>query len=183
MYISSISWSCNYQLRQLSHIRRYLNFDSASAVVNSFVASRIGNHTSLLVVARSYQIDEFQRVEKSVDCLLLRLPQFGRQLRKIVRDRLHSLRVPERITYKLNVTMFKALNETALTNTNLYRRHLRSAYRGLLHVPSRNLEIYWPMALGLWPDTLSASTLGSTLDFQQFAWGLKTNLFRISYKV
>ena len=154
-HVASVCRSCYYQLRQLRHIRRYLDLDSATTLVNSFITSRIDYCNSLLAAAPRYQIDELQRVQNSAARLLLKLPKCDRRLRVLVQHRLHWLRVPERITFKLCTLVYRSLHGAAPSylaelcvpmSGNVYRRHLLSADRGLLEVPRRSLETYGPRA-------------------------------------
>ena len=88
------------KLFQLRHSRRYLDFDSASTVVNIFVTSRIDYRNALLLAARcgsrfystsalKYQIDELQRFLNWTPNLSLKPPRFERRLRSMVEERLH----------------------------------------------------------------------------------------------
>ena len=84
-YVSSLCRSCYYECRQLRHTRQYLDFDSASRHVNSFVTGRIDYCNGLLTAALNCQIGELQRVKNSVAWrLLLKLPRFERRLRSMV---------------------------------------------------------------------------------------------------
>ena len=80
----------SYQIRQLKHIRRYLDFPSAAAAVHSFVTSRLDYCNELLAAAPAKQTDELQRVLNASARVLLRLPRYDFDLRVKVRDQLRS---------------------------------------------------------------------------------------------
>ena len=113
-HVASVCRSRYYQLRQLRHIRRYLDLDSATTLDNSFITSRIGYCNSLLAAAPRYQTDELQRVQNSAARLLLKLPKCDRRLRVLVQHRLHWLRVPERITFNCALSCIGLCTELRL---------------------------------------------------------------------
>ena len=118
------------QLRQLRRFHRYLNFDLAS----TFVTSAIDYCNGLLSAAPKYQIDELQRIQNSTARLLHKLPRFECLLRSMVEERIHWLRIPERITKKLCTSVFKSIHGLAAhylselckpTTDSTHRRYLR----------------------------------------------------------
>ena len=77
--------------------------------------------------------------------------KFDRGLCQILHDQLHWLDVPDRVHFKLAVTVHQCLNGRAPPNLSEHcipvssadtRRHLRSANRHLLAVPRFQLNIY-----------------------------------------
>jgi len=85
--------------------------------------------------------------------------KFDRGLGQILHDQLHWLDVPDRVFFKLAVTVHQCLNgrappylsEHSISVSSDTRRHLRSANRHLL-VPAQNLR---PSGvLSCWPDDL-----------------------------
>ena len=81
--------------------------------MHSFVSNRIDYCNSLLAHAPGYQIDQLQRVLNAAARLVLQLSRYEHNLRPLVRDNLHWLRVPERIDYKLCTFVYKSLHSTA----------------------------------------------------------------------
>ena len=68
-------------------------------------------------------------------------------------DKLHWLRVPERVTYKLCTLVYKSLHDLAPgyfaemcipVARDSYRRNLRSADENELQVPKHKLSTYGP---------------------------------------
>jgi len=80
-------------------------FDTASTVVNSFIISRIDYCNSLLENSSQCALNRLQRVMNAAAHLLC---HSGRRasVSGILRDRLHWLRVPERVEYKVSVFWF-----------------------------------------------------------------------------
>ena len=90
-HVSNVTRSCFYQIRQLKHIRRYLDFQSAGTVVHSLVTSRVDYCDGLLAAAPVKQMDQLTRVLHAVTRLLLRVPCCDFNLCMKVRDQLHWL--------------------------------------------------------------------------------------------
>ena len=115
--------------------------------------NRVDN--SLLVAAPVYQTDQLQRILNSAARLFLRIRKFDRELFTKVRDQLHWLRAPERVSYKLYTLVYRAftlvykalhgmapnyLAELCVSVfTDAYRIHLWSADNKELKVPRHNL--------------------------------------------
>ena len=112
---------------------------------------RIDYCNSLFAAAPVYQTDQLQRVLNSAARLLLRVPKSDWKLRTKVRDRLHWLRAPKIVSYKLCTLVYKALHNIAPRYlaelcvpivTDAYRSHLWSADRKELKVSRHNLSTY-----------------------------------------
>ena len=156
--------------------------------------TRIDYCNSIFAAASVYQTDQLQRVLNSAARLLLRVPKSDWELRTKVRDRLHWLRAPERVSYKLCTLVYKALHNIAPSYlaelcvpivTDAYRSHLRSADRKELKVPRDNLSTYGPHSFSIagptvW-NSLPVHLRDENLSYEQFSSELKSFLFRISY--
>jgi hypothetical protein len=105
-HVTTMCRSCFFQLRQLRHIRRSLNWDAASTLIHSFVTNRLDYCNGLLANAPTYMINDVQRVLNAAARLLMNMNQSQPNLRLLVRDNLHWLRVPEGINYKLCITTY-----------------------------------------------------------------------------
>ena len=57
-HIATVCRPSYYQIRQLKHIRWYLDVDSAFTLVHSFIISRIDYCNGLLASAQAYKIDQ-----------------------------------------------------------------------------------------------------------------------------
>ena len=193
-HVATVCRSSYYQIRQLKHIRRYLDFDSAKTLMHSFLTSRVDYCNSLLASVPVYQTDQLHYVLNAADPLLHRVPRFDLDLRVKIKDRLHWLRVPERVTFKACTLVYKSLHGSApqylaeLCNpvaSDSYRRNLRTAFKNELIVPrhklstyrSRSFGIAGPIAWNLLPQHLRYDELS----YERFSMRLKSHLFRISY--
>ena len=133
---------CSFHLRQLRLIRRSLDFDAAHALIRAFIHSRLDYCNSVLAGVPDYSLRRLQTVLNSSARLLLQLP--GRESVSIrMRDELHWLRLPQRITYILCLLTFKSLHDQApvylarrcvRVSSEVGRARLRSASSGQLIV-------------------------------------------------
>jgi len=172
--------SCFYHLRRMKSSLKLLSFDIARTVVNSFVISSIDYCNSLLANSSQPALNRLQRVMNAAVWLVCHSG--------LLRDRLHWLRVPERVGYKLCLLVFKAVHGTApeylseLCRSNAEDNapsRLRSAAHGDLQVPrsktnfcDRAFAVAGPAS---W-NSLSA-TIRSSHTLQNFKNKLKAHFF------
>jgi len=123
--------------------------DSDKLIVVSLVLSRLDYCNSLLASAPRYQIDQLQRVLNAAARLVLRVDRSTTQLRPLVRDSLHWLRIPQRIDYKLCTLVYKSLQGLAPfylselyipVSATEHSSHIRSAVKGDLVSPRHSLS-------------------------------------------
>ena len=135
--------SCFYQLRQLKSSVKALPFETAKTLVNCFVISRIDYCNSLSSGAPQYLLNRLQRVMNEAARMLCRCSR-GDHVNRIMKERLHWLRIPQRIQFKLCLLVYKSLHGTApkylselvkQVDTNGARCRLCSATFGDLIVP------------------------------------------------
>ena len=81
-------------------------------LVNSFVISRIDYCNSLLAGAPQYLLNRLQRVMNKVARMLCRCSR-GDHVNCIMKERLHWLRIPQRIQFKLCLLVYKSLHGKA----------------------------------------------------------------------
>jgi hypothetical protein len=111
-HVNNLVMVCSFHLRQLRLIRRSLDFDAAHALIRAFIHSRLDYCNSVLSGVPDYLLGRLQTVLNSSARLLFQLP--GRESVSIrMRNELHWLRFPQRITYKLCLLTFKALHDQA----------------------------------------------------------------------
>ena len=101
--------------------------------------------------APSTETDKLQRVLNAAAHVITGTREFDRGLGQILHDQLHWLDVPDRVLFKLAVTVHQCLNGRAPPYLSEHcipvssadtRRHLRSANRHLLAVPRFRLITY-----------------------------------------
>ena len=102
--------------------------------------------------------DKLQRVLNAAARVITGTRKFDRSLGQILHDQLHWLDVPDRVLFKLAVTVHQCLNGRAPPYLSEHcipvssadtRRHLRSANRHLLAVPRVRLNTYGCLAFSV----------------------------------
>ena len=191
--ISANVKSCFFQLRQLKHVRKSLTRENVKTLLHAFVTSRIDYCNALLVGLPQYQLNRLQSVLNAAARLYSNTSKYS-HVSSILRDDLHWLRIPERITYKLCLTVYRCLHGLApsyLSNdcvrlidssNRLFRN--RSAAVGNLFVPRYRTKTYGPRSFRIaGPTRWNAlpTQLKQDMSLPQFKSELKTHLFRISY--
>ena len=186
-HIGCVVSSCFYQLRRMKGSLKQLPFDIARSIVNCFVISRIDYCNSLLANSPYCALNRLQRVMNAAARLVCRA---GRRahVSELLRDRLHWLRVPQRVDYKLCLLAYKALHGAApgylselcrpIAADTEYAR-TRAAERGDLRVPrtatdfgTRAFAVAGPKAWNSLPEEIR-----SLDSLTMFKAKLKTHLF------
>ena len=130
------------------------------AVVNS----RIDYCNTVLAGAPRTVTDKLQRVLNAAARVVTCIWKFDCRLGQILHDELHWLDVPDRVFFKLAVTVHRCLNGRAPPYLSDYcvpaagvdtRQHLHSANRQLLAVPRYRLNTYGRRAFSVAGPTLS----------------------------
>ena len=92
--------SCFYSLRRIKFIRRSLTTTMTKMLVNLFVISRVDYCNSILAGIPKYQINRVQSIPNVVASVIYGQVHFD-HVTSTLRDRLHWLRVPKRIQFKV----------------------------------------------------------------------------------
>jgi len=138
-HVTAVSAKCFFQLRQLRRVRCSLNDESVATLVHAFVTSRIDYCNRLLAGAPKVVTDKLQRVMNSAARIVANMQKFDCDLTHVRRDILHWLDVPERVTFKLCMAVYKCLHGMGpIYLSEMFRPissvagrcHLRSADRG-----------------------------------------------------
>jgi len=136
-HVTAVSAKCNFPLRQLRRVRwrRSLDDESVAMLVHAFVTSRIDYCNGLLAGAPKVVTDKLQRVMNSA-ARIINTWKFDHGLTHVRHDILHWLDVPERVTFKLCMAVYKCLHGMGPiylsemcrpSSSEAGRRHLRSA--------------------------------------------------------
>jgi len=151
-HVSRVCAGCFYRLRQLRRIRRSLDSDSLVTLIYAVVNSRMDYCNTVLAGApRTLVTDKLQRVLNAAARVITGTRKFDRCVGQILHDQLHWLDVPDRVLFKLAVTVHQCLNGSTPPYLSEHcipvssadtRRHLRSANRHLLAVPRFPLNTY-----------------------------------------
>jgi hypothetical protein len=148
-HINLLCRSCYYQLRQLKVISRSLTSRAAATLVHAFVVSRLDYCSSMYVGLPACRVGPLNRVLRTAARLIGRIPKFGR-VSEYMRDVLHWLPYPQRITYRIFVLVRRCfeglaplyLQELCCSTTLVQRRcSLRSAAQVELIVPRSRTAI------------------------------------------
>jgi hypothetical protein len=194
-HVSRTVSTCFYQLRRLKSIRRSLPIEASKSLVSALVFSRCDNQNGLFVGIAKKQIDRLQRILNASARLIFGGTRTA-HITPILRDKLHWLRFQQRISYKLCLTVYKALHSKSpvyirelLTpvSRNAAVARLRSANKPDAHVTltcpraRRNYgECGFSVAGPAAWNAISLETRSAT-SLEQFKSRLKTELFTKSY--
>ena len=135
-----------YHLRNIARIRNCLSQDNAETLVHAFVSSKLDFCNALLYGLPKSVIDKLQYVQNCAARLVTRTWS-SEHITPFLR-RLHWLPVKQRITYKILLLTYKALNGMApryiadLLQPHTPTRQLRSFSKNLLVIPKSNLKFY-----------------------------------------
>ncbi len=185
-----------YQLRQISHLRKYLDSKSTETIVHAFVSSRIDYCNSLLNGIPQYLTDRIQRLQNAAIRMVCRLGKFDHVTPSYVT--LHWLPIKERIKFKTLLITFKAINGLApdyiseLIEKYEQDYNLRSVTDTesiddfLLRIPRSKKKCcgdraYSVVAPRLWNDL--PYNIRSLSDVDNFKRYLKTHLFKCAYSL
>lgn len=189
-HVADICKVCFYHLRNIARIRDYLSLPDTETLVHAFITTKLDSCNSLLVGLPKSLLDRLQSVQNSAARLITRSKKYEHI--SPVMKQLHWLPVSSRITYKILLITFKALNGLApgyisdLLQAYKPARQLRSSARKLLSVPTIKLATYGQRSFShaapvLWnslPDSLRhCATLSS------FKSNIKTYLFKQAYDI
>ena len=142
-HINSVTRSCFYQLRQLRVISRSLSSNAAAILVHAFISSRLDYCSTLYAGISKGRIGQLERVHRAAARLIGGIPKTG-HVSAYMRDVLHWLPIPQRITFRISSLVWRCLSGAAplylqeLCSPVVYRstcRMLRSVTQGLLVVP------------------------------------------------
>ena len=187
MLIASVAQP-HLALRNIGRVRKYLSQHNTERLVHAFISSKLDYCNSLLYGLPSTEIQKLQRIQNSAARLIVGTKR-REHISPILYD-LHWLPVRERIIFKVLLVTFKALHGLAPSYIgNLIKKYnpcrsLRSSSKGLLAVPTSNLQTYGDRAFSIAAPKLwnSIPTEVRTIDsLSQFKTFLKTYLFKVRF--
>ena len=184
--VTKIVSSCNYHIRALRHIRSSLTHDAAVTIACSLVNTRLDYCNSLLLSTSLDNVNRLQRVQNNLARAVFNLRRYDSVSHHI--RALHWLPINERITYKMAVITYIALNTgqpSYLSNflvkhtPGVTGRLLRSNNKSMLQVQFCSIKAADPAlkfsAPKVW-NSLSGYTK-SAVSLEMFKSRLKTELF------
>ena len=187
-HVSSVCKSALFHLWIIAKIRMYLTSESTKTLVHAYVTCRLDNCNSLLLGSPKYMIQKLQRVQNCAARLVAGQPRAS-HICPVLKE-LHWLPDEQRITFKVLLLTFKALNNLAPPYLSQLivpynpTRNLRSAGKHLLEVPSVRLKSYGNRAFSVaapkqWNKIPLDIKLSRSVDV--FKSRLKTYLFRLAF--
>ena len=184
-HVNSVCRACYSQLRQIGHIRQYLNSDATKSLVNSLVTSRLDYCNSLLFGLPKKTLNKLKIVQNTSARIITGTPR-RHHITPVLKE-LHWIPVQHRIQFKILTYTFKALHGQApdyiASLLDVYKpyRELRSGSNGTtLVVPKSRTKMYgdrsfMTVAPSLWNSLPSEIRSSSTIS--SFKKSLKTHLF------
>ncbi len=183
-HVNLVSKSGFYHLRNISRIKKCLNFDALQSVIHALISSKLDYCNSLLAGVPKCVMDTMQYLQNSAARVLTGTQKFD-HITPVLRD-IHWLPVECRVDFKVLLMTYKALHGKApkyISDMLSYedRRTSRSSQLSLLVVPrtkcvtfgDRAFSVYAPREWNKLP--LSIRTLDS---IEKFKTALKTHLFK-----
>ena len=191
-HVNKLVSSCFYQLRRLRSVRRCLTRSAAETLVHAFVTSRLDYCNSIYAGCPNKVLDKLQLIQNAAARIITGTCRTD-HITPVLRD-LHWLKIPQRVTFKLCLLVYKCLHNQApeylcgrlvQISSASGRSHLRSAGKGDLVVPrvatatygGRAFDVAGPCAWNELPQALR----DVSLSLDQFKNKLKTYLYTKSY--
>lgn len=191
-HINSVIKTCNFQLRRLSCIMKYLNKETATTLIHAFITSRVDYCNSLFINLPKKDLTRLQSILNRAARLIYKLPSFTSTSPYLYE--LHWLPIKARIEFKVCLLVFKALrfNQPSYLydlftrytpQSNMTLRAADDPY--LLVVPrlnkhssftSRSISYAGPLLFNKLPFNIKDSN--NTVSFKKL---LKTYLFEKAY--
>ena len=110
-HVSFIAWTCYFELRRSTSIRRFLTSTATATLVSAFVLSRIDYCNSLLFGSTHDVTTHLQRIQNYAARVILRLPK-SPSITIHLKSR-HWLPVKVRSTYKIACLCYHRHSSTA----------------------------------------------------------------------
>ena len=129
----------NYHIRNLSKIRRHIDKDTCHTAVRALITSRLDYCNSLLNGITNKNMVRLQSLQNKAARLVYMTPKHTPTSPLIAK--LHWLRIPQRIQYKILTIVFNSIHKEApqyvneLLHTYESTYHLRSSKRTSLVIP------------------------------------------------
>ena len=181
-YITKLAF---LELRRLSHIRPYIDVESAKTLASAFVLSRLDYCNSLFAGLPENKLDKLQRVQNGAARLILKKRKYERVTPLL--KQLHWLPVRARIEYKLALLCFKSKHAQSpgyindLVSPHRSLRSLRSSSSDTLAIPKTKLKNFGDRAFSFSGPTAwnnLPNNIKGCKSLTTFRSQLKTFLFR-----
>ena len=111
--VNKVVSSCFSTIRLLSRVKFFLESEQLSTLVCALIFSIMDYCNALYYGLKSETIDKLQRVQNSAARLVMKVNRFDHVHMNDLFEKLHWLRVRERIVYKVLLIVHKSVNKTA----------------------------------------------------------------------
>ena len=108
-HVRSLCTGLNFQLRNLSRIRRFLDYDTSHLVTRSIILQRLDYCNGLLLGCPKSEIQRLQRIQNWAAKVICKASKWDHVTPYL--QQLHWLPIEDRITFKILVVVFKCLND------------------------------------------------------------------------
>ena len=184
-HIDHLCKICHFHLRNIGAIRNILTLEASATLVRALILSRLDYCNSLLIGITEEQLHRLQKIQNRAARIVTRTKLKSHISPAL--NRLHWLRVRERIEFKLLTLVYQSVNNSGpsylqeLTTPYTPGRSLRSSQQHLLTVPSYKLKTFGSSSF-----SFAAATLWNPLPLELktspslpvFKSQLKTHLFK-----
>ena len=109
LHINNIVKVCNYFIKDIRRIRKHLDMDTAIALANALVSSRLDYCNALLCGIPKKYLNKLQRVQNSLARVVTKTSRFTSSAPLLAK--LHWLPVTSRIDFKLACITYKAIHK------------------------------------------------------------------------
>src|SRR6218665_3855513 len=118
-HITQLSRSCFMHIRDLRRIRPILDLKTASTIATSIVHAKLDHCNSLFLNIDVTQINRLQAIQNALACAATKTPKHH-HITPVLK-KLHWLKIPERIEYKVISLTYNTLQSS---QPSLYQRQL-----------------------------------------------------------
>lgn len=189
-HIQTVCKNAHYHLRRIGEIRQFLTTEATECLVHAFITSRLDYANSLLSGLPSRLTRNLQVIQNTAARIVTKTRKTA-HISPVLQN-LHWLPVTSRITFKILLLVFKAINNLGPTYLGeLLAPHepprtLRSCSQGLLRVPTTRLITCGDRAFSKMGPVLWNALPRKLRHIQQintFKQCLKTYLFQSAYNI
>ena len=187
-HLTAISRSVCMSIRNIGHIRKYIDKHTTEVLVHAFITSKIDMSNSLLYSININQLNRLQRLQ-NISARLISLTSKHSHITPVLAN-LHWLPISYRIKYKLGLFVYKIIHNNAphylsdLTHPySTARTGLRSSGLMRLHEPRTSTlwgdRSFTAAAARVWNQLPLAIKLSSSIT--TFKKNLKSHLYKQAY--
>ena len=116
-----------YHIRNIRHIRKYLDVKSTETMVHAFITNKLDYCNSLLYGLPDCQIQKLQRVQNAAARIITGIKRYD-HITPALKE-LHWLPVQQRIEFKILLLTYKALNNMAPSYiTSMFTMQVQERY-------------------------------------------------------